>query len=147
MGSVETHTQFTGSHNEPEAQASSGWEHLCKDFILDTGTKIFVLQRAHTYTHIALHHFLSHVICCGSSYDGVQWPLGEAFTGSVIDEGYHDERPVCSGWGQLHQLTDIQINITGISLYVLNKTDAYLLTVLLCIFGKCRRWGKADPFV
>lgn len=42
MASVEAHTQFTGSHNEPEAQGSSGWEHLCKYFILDTGTKIFV---------------------------------------------------------------------------------------------------------
>lgn len=89
MGSVETQAQFTGSHNEPAAQGSSGWEHLCKYFILDTGTKIYVLQ--HTHTHVALHHFLSHVICCGSSYDGVQWPLGEAITGSVIDEGYHDE--------------------------------------------------------
>lgn len=28
MVSVETHAQFTGSHNEPEAQGSSGGEHL-----------------------------------------------------------------------------------------------------------------------
>ena len=58
MPSVETHTQFTGSHSKPEAQGRSGWEHLC-NFILDTGTKIFVLQ--HKRTHTLHYNTFSHM--------------------------------------------------------------------------------------
>lgn len=43
------------------------------------------------------------MICCGSSYDGVEWPLGEAFARSVVDEGYHDDGAIHPGRGQFHQ--------------------------------------------
>lgn len=144
MASVETHTQFFGSHNDPEAQGNSGWEHLCKCFTsLGTRMKeIFVLK----HTHITWYHsFLSHVICCGSSYDGVQRPLGEAFTWSVIDEGYHDYCLVHPRWGQLHQLTDIQINIRRMCLFMCSAKQSLLAVIHLQICCVYLSWcGKSD---
>lgn len=59
MASVETHTQFTGSHNEPESQGSSGWEHLCKYSILHTGRyrnthMLYSIPSSHMWSVVAL---------------------------------------------------------------------------------------------
>lgn len=55
--------------------------------------KLFITPRSH-----------SQVICCSSSYDGVERPLGEALARSVVDEGYHDDGAIHPGRGQFHQL-------------------------------------------
>lgn len=49
-------------------------------------------------------HSCSQVICCSSSYDGVERPLGKAFARSVVDEGHHDDCAVRPAWGELDQL-------------------------------------------
>lgn len=59
MASVETHTQFTGSHNEPEAQGSSGWEHLWEYFRLHTGRHrntniLYSITSSHMWSVVAL---------------------------------------------------------------------------------------------
>lgn len=123
------------------------WTRGTGKFRLGTPMGVFQITYRETqdHKHIVFHHFLSHVICSGSSDDGVQWPLGEAFTWSVVDEGYHDNWLVHPRWGQLHQLTDIQINITGMNLCMCSTKQFvdYLWTRLLCLFEKCRKAGKS----
>lgn len=102
MASVETHTQFTGSHNDPEAQGTSGGEHLhTHTHINDAWLHETMARRFGNASKSLLTH--SQVICCGSTYDGVKWPFGEALARSVVDEGHHDA--IHPGWGQFHQLT------------------------------------------
>lgn len=43
------------------------------------------------------------MICCCSSDDGAERPLGEAFAGCVVDEGYHDDSAIHPRLGQFHQ--------------------------------------------
>lgn len=86
------------------------------------------------------------MIHCGSSYDGVQRPLGEAFTWSVIDEGYHDYWPIHPRWGQLHQLTDIQINIRRMCLCICSAKQNLLVVIYLQLCSVYLSWcGKFDP--
>lgn len=65
------------------------------------------------YTRTVCHSY-SQVICCGSSDDGVERPLGEAFARSVVDEGYHDNGAIHPGRGQLHQLTGRQMKVESV---------------------------------
>lgn len=130
MASVETHTQFTGSHNDPEAQGTSGGEHLhirththtyykC----MDTGQmtqKLLVNPRSH-----------SQVICCSSSYDGVERPLGEALARSVVDEGYHDDGALHPGPGQFHQLAGRRMKVRGVCVCTENS---YLSLIIFLFF-------------
>lgn len=93
MVSGETHSQLTGSHNEPGAQGSSGGEHLDTHKHTKTFSKCFDVRKKVTHKYLKnAHHAHSQVICRSSSYDGVERPLGEAFTCSVVNEGYHDGR-------------------------------------------------------
>lgn len=98
---------MTGSHNEPEAQGRSGGEHLHTHiFNFSAWLHKHQLQNVcrNTEAHATPRSY-SQVICCGSSYDGVQRPLGEALARSVVDKSYHDDCAVYPGRGQLHQLT------------------------------------------
>lgn len=54
------------------------------------------------------------MICRGSSDDGVERPLGEAFARSVVDEGYHDDGAIHPGRGKFHQrLVDERVTRVG----------------------------------
>lgn len=127
------------------------WTRGTRKFRLGTPMGVFQITHRETqeHKHVVFHHFLSHVICRGSSYDGVQWPLGEAFTRSVVDEGYHDNRPVHPRWGQLHQLTDIQINITGMNLCMCStKQFVDHLWNFCCVYLRnVEKLGKVKPVV
>ncbi len=77
-------------------------------------------------------HAHSQVICCGSSYDGVERPLGEALARSVVDEGYHDDGAIHPGRGQFHQLAGRRMKVRGVCVCVC--TENSLLTVILLSF-------------
>lgn len=54
------------------------------------------------------------MICRSSSYDGVERPLGKAFTRGVVDKGYHDNGTIHPGRGEFHQcLVDKRVTCVG----------------------------------
>lgn len=111
MASVETHTQFTGSHNDPEAQGTWGGEHLYRHTHIINDSEMVC---KHTNADVTASVSHSQVICRGSSYDGVERPLGEAFARSVVDEDQRGDGAIHLGRGQLHQLAGGEMKVKGV---------------------------------
>ena len=72
-------------------------------------------------THVTCRSH-SQVMCCGSSYDGVERSLGEAFARSVVDEGCHDDVVFHTGRDNFHQLPGSEMKIRVVyKLYAVRK--------------------------